>query len=100
MRDYLAEILASKNFENEEQKNEFIKTLFNSLATDMKTTKDGVLLILEKLGIFNDGKVAESVDFTKVLGFVNKLLWSSKAQGELANDLKNLAPLIDKYKDL
>ena len=71
----------------------------NELLEDLKTTKNNIYKLLEKIGIIrDDGTVSENINFIKISSLLGSIM-SGKLKEDL-HFLKELLPLVEKYKHL
>lgn len=90
---------ADINLSVQEQKNLLI--LLSDQQGDLKLLKHGIVKTLSQLGIVDkDGNTTDRIDFKSLFATVKGFLWDKEKAAKEFEFLKELAPLVEKYKHL
>lgn len=97
----IKEQVSNEGYNLSPDQQELLLNEFEQQQKDLKQLKAAIITTLSKIGIINEaGEITDEIDWKKLFSTVKGFMWDSKKSAKQFEYLKDLAPLIEKYKDL
>jgi hypothetical protein len=83
-----------------DEKTQFLMDFFIQ-REDLKQLKQAILTTLQRIGIMDEsGRIKDKIDWKKMFSLIKSFMWDTEEAAKKFEYLKELSPLIEKYKNL